>query len=241
MVIQVVDKSLDKLILLISADWFQPFFPIFWPDVDEGRIVSIKLAARESVKDMMSGATVYWNISFSRERLVETEKGYVKRLQSIGLNDDSIDALLQRSEKNNLNDEIVKTSLWLFWTLTEHLISSWSTGPLADLDEHKKIGIQQLFRAIDEKRFPNNLEEVSNASDSEWDEYLKKLTPDLPSFLSDYAEIHIAGFEKFRVFWMEASKLLGTKLRKSLIEWYLDEVKEIADPNFNLQIPEWIR
>jgi hypothetical protein len=232
------DNILDKQILLISSDWFQPFISVLLPNLAEDKAMSIKLAAREIVKDFMSGATVYWNISFSNERIADTENKFVRRLRLIGLSDESIDCLIKNQNKEVLDDEVGNT-LWLLWSLTEYFANSSENLKLDNFGQNTKKIFLNAYRNVNESDLPATLEDAFKTTDTEWDMYLKDLTPDISSYLCDYAEINITGIQKFHIFWINLQKALDVEVRKVIIQMYLEEAKRIVDSELALKMPAW--
>lgn len=232
------EYSLDKHILLASADWFQQYITILWPSVPEGKAESVKIAARDTVKEMMSNIAIYWHIPFSAERINKSKNQYVKRLHELGLDEVTVDQILSDIDASDSYEE-EDSSLWVFWALTEYLVNSANESKiLEDRDQLREL-IRRIFHDVNEQLVPLNFEEEFMNSSTAWDEYLKSLTPDLPSFICDYAEMKYAVVEKFKVFWTTLTKHLSRDEREIIVNWYLAEIEKIPDTEGHIDIPDW--
>src|SRR6516225_6613441 len=65
-------NKLDKVIMLLSTDWFFSEWPIIGIVIDDKKKKVLQHGCREIVRKMVSGATEYWLISFSAKRTQET-------------------------------------------------------------------------------------------------------------------------------------------------------------------------
>ena len=79
------------------------------------------------------------------------------------------------------------------------------------------------------------------SSTSNWDQYLRQVTPDLPTYLSDWASNNLQTPDRFRRFWAELFWVTSNREREVLRVWYEGEAKSVADPAFVLEAPEWMR
>ena len=62
----------DDLVMLLSTDWFLPYWFVLGIGAEDERKVCVKEGCRKIVKQIMSGAREYWHVSFSEERISET-------------------------------------------------------------------------------------------------------------------------------------------------------------------------
>ena len=63
---------IDNLVMLFSTDWFFEFIPLVFPRISNEAKDAIQSASRIAVRDFMGKIDVYWNISFSDERIRKT-------------------------------------------------------------------------------------------------------------------------------------------------------------------------
>ena len=64
--------ELDRLVLLLSADWFFPYWDLIGIFTNNKRKSLLSEGCREIVRQIMSTATRYWHTNFSEARVKET-------------------------------------------------------------------------------------------------------------------------------------------------------------------------
>lgn len=234
------EVEFDKLLMLFSADWFFPFITLLVPNMDDVSCKAIRQVARDTIRIFMINESVYWNISFSKKRLQGTTTHFTNMLKMTYFSDKKIDKLYQYIKNATDTDESEKTTLWLFGMLTEALLAEDTTLSALKINQ-KKIEIikEEALKESNKKRY-YNFEKLALASTTSWDKYLRNLTPDLPTYLSDYAENYLANFDIFRMFWFRISKRLNKSDLKVLIKWYIKNSLVIADSEVNLKLPIWM-
>jgi hypothetical protein len=143
----------DRFVLLFSADWFKPYWKItgFWPK--PGLAEACQLRMRALVERLVDGASTYWEIDFTADRIHSTRADFITLITDLrdpASDVEYIDALTNRED---VREAITKVSMahWSDYETTVH-----------DVDRVK-------------------------LTETEWDRYLANLTPDLPSYLRDFA------------------------------------------------------
>jgi hypothetical protein len=58
----------DKLVFLLSTDWFKPYWSGIGIDIDEAAKTSVQQGCREIVAQILSGTKSYYLASFSDDR-----------------------------------------------------------------------------------------------------------------------------------------------------------------------------
>lgn len=231
-------NEIDKIIMLFSADWFAPYFSLCFSDIDDKDVCAIKLSARHAVGKFMFKEPVYWNISFAPERLRETKKYFQESLIKSDLNGLKVESIINFfNAANDLNEE-EETTVWLFWELTEALAKEDENHFPLIAGKKTLTAIRQEITDIINNKIQFDLESIALASQTVWDIYLRSLTPDLPTYLSDYAINFFVNFDRFRVFWWNMRKKLDDSELNSLVKWYEKKSSEITDPNFKFRLPK---
>jgi len=85
------------------------------------------------------------------------------------------------------------------------------------------------------------LDGALKASDTPWDRFLRNATPDLPTYLSDWAMVRLRKPERFRRFWAQLFWTVPQSDRRALKTWLREEALKLADPSFSLAEPDWMR
>jgi hypothetical protein len=205
--------ELDKLVMLLSADWFFYHWQLIGIFTVDGTKSFVQKGCREIVKQIMSGATQYWETSFSEARVKETQamlNALLKRSDLAEVTTSRITGLFLRPE--SFIDEGTR---WLLVSMTEQLLDGAANAPQdATIIEALRREWNQ-WQKVDEIDF----NKLCLTSATPWDLYLRNTTSDLPAMLADYV-CAIASQSKFEVLWGFINVSLTVKQRHELLAWY---------------------
>jgi hypothetical protein len=67
------DTMVDQVVMLLSTDWFLPYWSLIGIEADEERLC-VQKGCRQIVHEVMNGATDYYSVNFSYERLRATRR-----------------------------------------------------------------------------------------------------------------------------------------------------------------------
>ena len=205
--------ELDHLVMLLSVDWFFPYWHLIGIFTTDKRKSLLRDGCREVVHQIMSTETQYYEANFSAARVTKSRA--------------MLDALLKRCdlEKTNVNRilAIISTdgspgdegTRWLIVRMTEQLLDASVTEPLDNAIT------EGLRRMRDERRDLGEIDfiECCLNSKSTWDQYLRNATPDQPTMLADYLSAIVSDSE-FELLWGFISVNLTVKQRHELLSWY---------------------
>jgi hypothetical protein len=235
-----VDRAdIDKVAMLLSADWFAPYWLAVGLVVTPEEQSLGQRAARAVVRNLMKGVEVYWSVDFSDRRVSATQSDLLAGLRSSGIDARVIDQISAVMRKQAENDRSVSTSLWLFGALCDQLCA-------ASVDARLDRNLVRVVRALWQGSKNNSvgrieLENALRASNTSWDRYLCGLTPDLPTYLSDSAAALFVNRERFQRFWASLYWMVPQRERRALLGWLEMEAGKLADASFSVQAPEWMR
>lgn len=207
---------LDKLVFLLSTDWFKPYWSHIGLDIDEPSKTRIQQGCRNIVQQILSGAQNYFLASFSEERKNGTRAMFDKLIHESG-EDERILKTVQ--EWDDLSDEEMKAA-WICDSLTREILggAAGDTG-LDPLIVRGLISSQPKVQ-LAPFEFLNKCEN----SQTSWDRFTRSLTPDLPTGLADdlAAVLTAKGFERM---WHSLLPRLTPAKRQDLINWYRSATK----------------
>lgn len=109
---------MDKLVMLLSTDWFKPYWSSIGVEVDGAPKTSIQQGCREIVRQILSGAKSYYLASFSDDRKNKTRA----MLESLARQAQAEAVLRAVEEWTKMSDEELKAA-WIYTTLTDDLFS----------------------------------------------------------------------------------------------------------------------
>jgi hypothetical protein len=227
--------------MLLSADWFAPYWRNFGLVLSETECALVRQVARRVVRSLMDGTDIYWNANFSDGRVSRTARSFVESLETT---DVSSAGRLQISDllTNASRGSEEATTLWLFGALTDQLVSGTSPATPPNMAGSTLPVVRSLWAARSSSdNASEEFEQGALASETEWDRYLRSLTPDLPTFLADWAGTALQQPDDFRRFWAQLFWVVSKEDRRSLRGWLESEAKKVADPSFVVKAPEWMR
>lgn len=203
------DMFVDKLAMLLSTDWFFPYWRLVGIEVPKK--VEFQSGCREIVRGFVKQATSYYNIDFSEERC-ESTRGAFRRLSvRVGFEGDGKESGW-KLELASLDDRHqLETTAWLFSTVRKTLLA----------DENLEKNIREALQEVNKARLNMpNFGDLCLESQSEWDVYIRSLTPELPNSLADWVKVGLlASLELSRVLGQLDStqrRVLGKKFKTAV-------------------------
>jgi hypothetical protein len=221
--------SMDKIVMLLSSDWFLPYWNKLGIGGGEEEKSCLQKACREIVRQIMAGAHEYYNVSFSPERLQVSNLMLNESMRRCRFPEDAISQVVELINWQGGTESIA----WVLSALTMRLLmnDAASEDPLPD--PGIRDAMAQVHARHDLGRF--NFQELCLRSTSHWDRYLRGLTPDLPGSLADYLSERLLPEMSFRQIWTDLSKELTPEQQDELRTWY----RRTAETSMGLNTHEW--
>ena len=170
------DTTADKLAMLLSTDWFTPYWSVIRIDAKDR--VCFQKGCRDIVKVLIGRAKNYYLISFADERISATRDA-MKALGAICNLSDQAAATLQAICAPRVERDEKQTTAWMLTTVTWDALTE--DIELAPAVREVLLRSRKFFAADSEA-----LAESCKTSQTEWDLYVQQLTPELPCSLSDF-------------------------------------------------------
>jgi hypothetical protein len=209
---------MDRLIMLLSTDWFLPYWYSIGFIVEDGRKPCVQEGCREIVKGIIGSAVEYYHVSFSAERLQSTVEHIEKLMKRCQLDRAAVDRVNELIAVDERSDFDTEGLMWILYSLTEKLLATDSNIEDVLLDREIRRAVEQAHSKFGLNQV--NFQELSLNSASRWDGYIRTLTPDLPTFLADYASEQLLAGGSFVEIWRYLSDVLTTKQQDELRMWY---------------------
>lgn len=210
----------DRLIMLLGTDWFFPYWNVIALDIDTAKRTILQQGCRSIVQQILSGAKEYWLTSFSEERLRKTRSMLKDLLVRSGVKQqvaDRIEGLIV----SRGNPQIDDGAKWLVIEATRRLVANSADVDQSRLDPAIKRAMVQVLDQWDRLDLDQiDFERLGRDSNSQWDQYIRNMTPDLPTYLSDYLKAELFVGDKFAVLWHLIETSLNSKQKEELLNWY---------------------
>jgi hypothetical protein len=178
------DTMVDKVVMLLSTDWFLPFWSVVGIEASQQKLC-VQNGCRQIVHEVMNGANNYYHINFSDERLRATRQSIRDLAKKCRLSESSEMSLEDLVDSRPDREQFYKGA-WLFQTLAKSLVDD------DQLDATTKLVFERTRRkhsVMDDLDF----EQLCSRSNSAWDNYTRSLTPELPTSLADFLSVDLVG------------------------------------------------
>jgi len=178
------DIVVDEVVMLLSTDWFTPYWHVLGISAPEKQRKCFQSGCREIVKRMVDGASDYYHINFSEKRIERTRNDARKLATNCIVHQASSFNLEELIGSNPCREEFNRTA-WLFQSLIDTLVGD------AKLDA-------EIRRILENSRHEltqvdsGELASACSRADSVWDKFVRGLTPELPTSLSDFVSTDLA-------------------------------------------------
>ena len=199
--------------MLLSTDWFLPFWSEIGICVDDAKKADIHEGCRAIVRRFMGDRGNYFQIDFTDKRRQETESLLIDLLGRLGAG--YVRFVLEKEGSGSNKDEM---STGIMSSILAHdllLRDEGTAGPV--LDDAIRTGVIEAIVAYDVD--PNQFSRISVESDSTWDVYVSGLLAETPGTLSNIA-FFAAQEIRLKALWRRICERLSEKQRVDLICWY---------------------
>ena len=222
----------DQLIMLLSTDWFFPYWAEIGIVIREDKRIGIQQGCRELVRRILHGASSLFLIDFSLERRKETDFGFLALLRAC---DAESEVLATWEEWAKLTHEELSKS----WTCS-HLNQRLSVGDvptgIPPLDATVRREVIELWNKYAVK--PSLFRDVSKNSTTDWDVYIRSLSGK-PEFLpSQLRKVLLS--QRLRPFWANVRERLTPPQIQQLVRWYQAMITSLFRQDRPDLIPSYI-
>lgn len=206
-----IDTTADKLLLLLSTDWFAPYWPSIGLWVNRGNKNEIQRLLRHEARRVFIGGT-YWQADFEVARLEETNTALLSAFEECR-ESQAKKRLIALINPEISSQELAK-DVWLLSTMTEMLANSGDESlPTELVNAVRLVWGRAQIGAI-------SWRDICENASTEWDVAIKSLTPDLHCWLADFVAVEIKDLDAFGLFWSDFRKLQTEKMVNALKDWY---------------------
>jgi hypothetical protein len=226
---KMIDATADKLLLLLSTDWFAPYWPSIGLWVNRDNKHGIQRLLRAEAQRVFVGRT-YWHAAFDSARLEATSTALLSAFENYG----EIEAgkrLVALIGREPSIQEPAKEA-WLLSTMTEMLADSGDESLPAEL--LNAVRAAWSVAQIGSRSWRDICEKAS----AEWDAVIQRLTPDLTCWLADFVAVEIQDIDSFGLFWSDFRQLQTEQMVNRLKDWYRTTAHSLTGEAIELRCAE---
>jgi hypothetical protein len=210
-------NELDMFCMLLSTDWFFRHWPAIGVSISRSGGIVLRDGLREIVNQILSGADQYWLASFAPERTRETW-AMLERLLEKAKIDPRVASQVRDLALGHPSAMVDYTTAWLLVSITRMMCDNSLGDQVSALKPALRGIMIQAYSTI--KHDSLDLETDNLQSGSQWDRYVRNLTPDLPTYLSDYASSDLLKGREFEAFWNAVRASATVAALRELVNWY---------------------
>lgn len=210
--------------MLLSTDWFLPYWSAIQIEVAEGTKRFVQQRCREITKHFIGDAEEYYHISFAQNRLDETTADFLALFAEANFPTKTAEHVRQLMAI----DHDSNTARWMITMTTKMLVTGHR-----DLPAGKPIPqlAPETVSVLAEwnKRQPAwfDFGRLCLNSTSEWDKYISALTPRTPAALESYLQAGLITEIKFRDLRATFGSMTDAE-KKNLREWYVEVSRKLT-------------
>jgi hypothetical protein len=214
----VEDIMIDYLIMLLSTDWFGLYWSSIGVDVGEDVKTPLRLGCRDIVHQILSGEEHYYLVSFSDQRKTETRATLESLMRNCGA-PEGVQKVVKRWAA--LTDHEQKAA-WICNDFTTDILSGNSRNGDPKLDARIVAELAASRKHYDMET--SEFSQISLASPSTWDAYIRALTPEQPTALADNLA-SVLEYQGLEELWNSVKGRLTAAQKSELVTWYHEMAK----------------
>lgn len=223
---------IDLLVLLLSTDWFLPYWQEIGIDVPENTRTLIQKGCREIVDEILDGKDSLFLVDLSQERRRETESEFISFLRSLGVEREASATVHEWANMTHAQ----LSAAWACAGLNREIPSAGNSG----MGPHLEFPIQaEVIRAWDPHSLrPDVFRDVCLSSNTAWDIRTRKILVSERSLVNHlWAELLD---HRLRAFWADLHKTLSPRQRQELVSWYREMIRHKSKGDRPIVLPSYI-
>ena len=209
---------IDYLVMLLSTDWFGPYWSSIGVEVGEDVRAPLRLGCRDIVRQILSGEEHYYLASLSDKRKAETRATLESLMRNCGA-PESLHGVVNRWAA--LTDDELKAA-WICNDFTTDILSGNGRKGDPKLDAKIVDGLAASRKNYEIDTF--EFSQISLASPSTWDAHVRGLTPEQPTALADNLA-SVVEYQRLEELWNSTKARLTVAQKDQLVSWYHEMAK----------------
>jgi hypothetical protein len=223
----------DYLVLLLSTDWFLPYWTEIGIDITDDKKVGIQQGCRQMIDEILDGADSFYLASFSEERKHLTESKLLALLRQW---EAEREMTATCDEWENLSHGEL-TAVVECAMLNAEVPSADGSGNVPYLEFAIRAEVVKAWEAHSLKA--SVFRDICLSSKTTWDLRTQKLLSSPRTLVNQLWRVLLD--DRFRAFWTDLQRRLTSQQIQELVSWYREMVKAKAHEDRPDLIPSYIR
>jgi len=202
----------DYLLILMSTDWFLPYWPEIGINIDSNKKVAIQRGCRRIVDRILDGADEIYLSDFSYERRQETCSRFQELLRNCSA---EMEVAGTWEEWNSLSHRQLSVAL-ICAALNSTIASSSDSAPELQLNPLIRLEADKEWKS--HELSPSIFREVCLNSTTEWDIHTRAILASPRTLVNQLWRVLV--FRHLRSFWAHLQRKLTVNQLQELRLWY---------------------
>jgi hypothetical protein len=223
---------IDYLILLLTTDWFLPYWKEIGIDIPENEKSDIQRGCRHIIERILNGTGSFYFVSFSEERKRMTSNEFFALLQQWGVERD-FQATFDEWAKMTPGE---LTAVFKCAMLNEEIPSADGSSDIPFLEFAIRAEVMKAWDIHSLKA--SVFRDICLNSNTNWDLRTQELLSSPRTLVNHLWRVLLD--HRLRVFWIDLRKCLSSQQLQELVAWYRTVVKTKAHEDRPDLIPSYI-
>lgn len=226
----------DKLVLLLSTDWFDDYWPLIGLQAGNSTRERLRLKCREIVAQIMNGESRYWDISFEDSRIEKTLSLFEESFNNCDVSDNDRKTLMAIASENQDGYLQQFTVEELLDSLLSLLVSETDPEVLKNITPELASRVIYVYEQTQYQQL--DFVGISKVAESAWDKNVQSYTPDLPECLADFALRLCQNPTHICRFWVCLKQCSLLNERELLVKWFEETAIDLV--GYKPTFPSWM-
>jgi len=202
----------DELIILLSTDWFLPYWQRIGVDLVGAKKSCVQQGCRRIVSQMIGDADWMWQVDFSEQRKHETDASFGALLRECASEDELMATRMEwggRTDKDN-------NAAWNWWYLNQRMCSPRVEERFSALASDIRSCVSDIWRLYDFSEA--DIRDACSSSTTDWD---ARIHSTLGGAATLFGLVnHVLRDHRLHAFWEQLQGRLTSEQLANLLCWY---------------------
>lgn len=203
---------IEYLILLLSTDWFLPYWTEIGIELDEEKKIEVQRGCRRIVDQITDGDSSLFLRSFSTSHRGRIESSFRSLLQA-SASEPQVSAIAK--EWDNLSHKQL-TAVWMCAMFNGEILAADGSATEPSLEFPIRAAVAKTWETY--ALSASTFQDISSASRTEWDKRIRTLLVSPKSLANQLWRVVLD--HRLRAFWAEVRQRLTPDQLYKLVSWY---------------------
>ncbi len=223
---------IDFLVVLLSTDWFLPYWHEIGINIAEARRIGIQQGCREIVDRLLQGRDRLYLADHSEERRQDTASRFSALLRRLDAEAGVSSVLMEWA---TLSHEALSAAVLCSW-LSRKVASAGTPGNALHLEDAIRV---EVMKAWEPREMPADVfRDVCLKSTTPWDLRTQNIFENPRSLVNQLWRVLLE--RRLRAFWVTIRERLTPQQLQEFVAWYRVEVANMSGTRRPMPLPSYM-